>query len=150
MTVVRVPRLAAAAVTAAAMTVAANAPVVHRVVRPATTTATTVAAMTADAVAIENWLDPVSWKIPTGWLGTRRMPFSPEPKDDPEHAGCLMFASMSIRNFYGMWHADNPHTEAEFVEVTDGVVTDPRHPDNFSGRVFDRVKKALADMVVPA
>jgi hypothetical protein len=106
--------------------------------------------VSADTVAIKNWLDPVSWKMPNGWLGTRLKRFLPEQAEEPEHAGCLMFAGMSIRNFYGMWHADNPHTEAEFVEVTDGIVTDPRHPDNFSARVIDRVKKALADMVVPA
>jgi hypothetical protein len=99
--------------------------------------------VTADAVAIKHWLDPQSWRLIP--LAT-----SAQMKALPDHAGCLMFAGMSIRNFYGLWHADNPHTEAEFVEVTDGIITDPRHPDNMSGRIIDRVKKTLADMVVPA
>jgi hypothetical protein len=54
-----------------------------------------------------------------------------------------MFAGISIRNFYGLWHADNPHTEAEDVEITDGIITDARHPDNFSGRIMGRVKEEL-------
>ncbi len=100
----------------------------------------------ADAVAVQRWLDPASWRAPLGWLGTRRMPFSGQPKEDPEHAGCLMFAGMSIRNFYGMWHASNPHTAFgldEDLEMDGDIVTDPRHPDNFSGRVIARVKEEL-------
>ena len=81
------------------------------------------------------------------------MPFSPEPKEDPEHAGCLMFAGMSIRNFYGLWHASNPHTAFgtdEDLEITGGIVTDPRHPDNVSGRIIDRVKAELQKLVPEA
>ena len=47
-----------------------------------------------------------------------------------------MFAGMAIRNFYGLWHASNPHTAFgtdEDLEITDGIVTDPRHPDNVLG-----------------
>ena len=97
----------------------------------------------ADEVAVKRWLDPQSWTMPHINFGMGGMPLE---KPVPEHAGCLMFAPMSIRNFYGLWHADNPHTEAEDVEVTDGIITDPRHPDNFSGRVIDRVKAELAKL----
>jgi hypothetical protein len=62
----------------------------------------------------------------------------------PEHAGCLIHAGRGIRNFYGLWHADNPHTGVGEYEVTDGIVTDPRHPDNFSQRVVERAKAELA------
>lgn len=93
-----------------------------------------------DEVALKRWLDPWSWKFP--YLG-RPMPFAVEAPKPPDHAGCLVFASRGIRNFYGLWHADNPHTEAEDVEITDGIITDPRHPDNFSGRIVDRVKAEL-------
>src|SRR5258705_1216752 len=63
----------------------------------------------ADAVAVKLWLDPRSWNMaemfnPDGTISD----------DAPDHTGCLMFAGMSIRNFYGLWHADHPHT------VTDG------------------------------
>jgi hypothetical protein len=97
--------------------------------------------ITADPIAVKNWLDPWSWRFPP--IGDRQMPFAPK-LDVPENAGCLLFAPMSIRNYYGMWHANNPHTEAEDAELTDGFITDPRHPDNFSGRVIDRVKAELA------
>ncbi|ARQ95271.1 hypothetical protein [Bradyrhizobium phage BDU-MI-1] len=103
----------------------------------------------ADQEAVKRWLDPVSWRVPNGWLGARRMPFS-IVKEDPDHAGCLMFAPMSIRNFYGLWHASNPHTAFDIhddVEITDGVITDKRHPDNMSFRIIDRVKKALGEQV---
>jgi hypothetical protein len=94
----------------------------------------------ADAVGVKRWLDPKSWR-PT---------LSTFPMKDEENAGCLMFAGMSIRNFYGLWHADNPHTAFgtdDDVEITDGIVTDPRHPDNISGRIIDRVKTELAKLV---
>jgi hypothetical protein len=101
--------------------------------------------VTADEVAIKHWLDPWSWRL-TGALFS----FEKQREKIPDHAGCLMFAGMSIRNFYGLWHADNPHTEAEDVEVTDGIITDSRHPDNFSGRVIDRVKAELKKLVPEA
>lgn len=103
--------------------------------------------VTADEVAIKHWLDPMSWRMPNlmstiGGILKR--------DNVPVHAGCLMFAGMSIRNFYGLWHADNPHTTFgtdDDVEITDGIVTDPRHPDNISGRIIDRVKTELAKLV---
>jgi hypothetical protein len=94
--------------------------------------------VSADSVALERWLDPWSWKFP--YLG-RPMPFGPK---EPEHAGCLVFADRGIRNFYGLWHANNPHTGGDEFEITDNVITDPRHPDNFSGRIIDRVRAELA------
>lgn len=98
--------------------------------------------VSADPVAVKRWLDPHSW-------GFRPHLSSEELKSLPEHAGCLMFAGMAIRNFYGMWHADNPHTVGEDAEVTDGIITDKRHPDNLSGRVIDRVKAALRSACLP-
>lgn len=98
-----------------------------------------VAKVSADAVAVKRWLDPLSWRMPLH-LSSESM------KALPEHAGCLIFAPMSIRNFYGLWHASNPHTAFaidEELEMTDGIVTDARHPDNFSHRVIDRVKAEL-------
>jgi len=95
----------------------------------------------SDAEAVKRWIDPRSWRMPIKADGTF-------DKGAPEHAGSLMFAGMSIRNFYGLWHADNPHTAADGddLKVEDGIITDERHPDNFSGRVIDRVKKALASI----
>lgn len=101
--------------------------------------------VSADAEAIKRWMDPKSWRM---------SPFTTFPlKEEPEHAGCLMFAGMSIRNFYGLWHASNPHTAFgtdEDLEITDGIVTDPRHPDNVSGRIIDAVKSQLKKLVPEA
>lgn len=94
-----------------------------------------------DEESTKLWLDPWSWKFP--YLGSRIA-----QDNAPEHAGCLIWADRGIRNYYGLWHADNPHTAFgadDDVEITDGIITDPRHPDNFSDRVVQRVKKALAD-----
>jgi hypothetical protein len=91
-----------------------------------------------DQIALNRWLDPYSWKFP--YLG-RPIPFGPK---EPEHTGCLIHAGRGIRNFYGLWHADNPHTGGNDYEITDGIVTDPRHPDNFSQRVVERAKAELA------
>jgi hypothetical protein len=95
--------------------------------------------VTADDVAVKRWLDPQSWYMPNVRFSLGGLAVD----EVPEGAGSLMFAPMAIRNFYGMWHADNPHTEVEDLETTDGIVTDPRHPDNFSGRVIRRVKEEL-------
>jgi hypothetical protein len=99
--------------------------------------------VTAEAEAVKRWLDPKSWKIPM-------VSDSGDADKSADTDGCLVFAGMSIRNFYGLWHADHPHTAfglEDDVEITDGVITDPRHPDNFSGRVIDRVKAELKKLV---
>jgi len=111
--------------------------------------------VSADAVAVRNWLDPVSWAPPKGWSIGRPMPFAPKklPEQEAAHAGSLMFAPMAIRNFYGLWHADNPYTVFgvdEEVEITDGVVTDKRHPDNLSFQIIERVKAELRKLVPEA
>jgi hypothetical protein len=102
--------------------------------------------VSADAVAVKRWLDPKSWKFPM-------VSDSGDADRKSDTDGCLLWAGMSIRNFYGLWHADNPHTAFSIeddVQIEDGIITDKRHPDNMSGRIVDRVKKALADLVVPA
>lgn len=102
----------------------------------------------ADEVALKRWLDPWSWKFPA--FGARPIPFAKTPETPPDHAGCLVFASRGIRNYYGLWHADNPYVVVEDAQIDedgimeDGVITDPRHPDNLSGRVVDRVRAELA------
>ncbi|WP_315740016.1 hypothetical protein [Bradyrhizobium sp. SZCCHNR1093] len=102
-----------------------------------------VAKLKADPVALQRWLDPVSWRPPI------MNPYLAELKKEPDHAGCLWHAGMSIRNFYGLWHASNPHTAFDIhddVEIMDGMITDKRHPDNFSDRVIQRVKAELAKL----
>jgi hypothetical protein len=102
--------------------------------------------VSADEVAVKRWLDPRSWGFP---LHAAKETMNAIP----EHAGCLMFAGMSIRNFYGLWHASNPHTAFgtdEDVLIEDGIVTDPRHPDKLSGRIIDRVKAELRRIIPEA
>lgn len=83
-----------------------------------------------DPIAIERWLDERSWRYPILIHGIK--------DSSPEHAGCLVFAGMHIRNFYGMWSKDNPYTV-----FSDESIDDSKHPDNFSARVIERVKDAL-------
>jgi hypothetical protein len=92
----------------------------------------------ADPEGLKRWTDLRSWKIPLVKGGF----VDPEA---PEHAGCLAFAGMQVRNYYGLWHRDCPITKANGpdMEITDGIITDPRHPDNLSGRIIERVRTVL-------
>lgn len=94
--------------------------------------------ITADAEATKRWTDPASWRLPIG-------PDGQVEDDVPEHAGCLTFVGMQVRNYYGLWHKECPHTKADGDDliIEDGIIIDPRHPDNFSGRAIDRVRAAL-------
>lgn len=94
----------------------------------------------ADPEALKRWTDTCSWSLPVGEDGQ----IDPEA---PDHAGCLMFAGMQIRNYYGLWHDECPFTKAngDDLEIVDGIITDRRHPDNASGRIIDRVRAALAE-----
>lgn len=85
-----------------------------------------------------HWTDPWSFKSPFIGRGPDMI-----DNDAPEHAGCLMFVGMHIRNHYGLWHPDCPITKHEDLEVTDGIITDPRHPDNVSARIIERVRAEL-------
>lgn len=93
----------------------------------------------ADPEAVKRWTDPASWRMPIGKDGKIE-------DDAPKHAGCLMFVGMQVRNYYGLWREDCPYTKADGpdLEITDGVITDARHPDNVSGRIIDRVRAALS------
>jgi hypothetical protein len=115
----------------------------------------------ADVEAVMRWRDPASWQLFGNWWRCRRhgLAFSahegcakcimagetcPAESHAPPHAGCLTFAGQGIRNWYGLWHPENPHTRPlDDYEATSGVITDPRHPDNLSGRVIGRVRAAL-------
>lgn len=67
-------------------------------------------------------------------------------KPRPSGRGAVTFISMTVRNWYGLWRDECPHTitSGPGLEITDGVITDPRFPDNLSGRIIDRVNAALA------
>lgn len=90
----------------------------------------------ADPEAVKRWRDPASWRMPIDADGKFE-------EDAPEHAGCLMFFGMTIRNHYKLWDANNPHTKIDNLEITNGIITDPKHPDNVSGRIIHRVKKEI-------
>ena len=57
--------------------------------------------------------------------------------------GRFSFIGMAVRNYYGLWHKECPTTKHENLEVTDGIVTDPGHPDNVSFRIIERVREIL-------
>lgn len=44
---------------------------------------------------------------------------------------------MWIRNSYGLWAEENPHTNHDRETGAD----DPRHPDNYSAAIIDRLTK---------
>lgn len=54
--------------------------------------------------------------------------------------------SRFIRNSYGMWHVDNPHVAVnDPVNNFEGVITDPRFPDNLSATIVDRLVGMLQE-----
>lgn len=67
----------------------------------------------------------------------------PDGTEPSKGAGSLMFVGMPIRNWYGLWHPENPYTKIVDCRIEDEIITDPRHPDNFSGRIIGRVRKVL-------
>lgn len=93
----------------------------------------------SDPDGVKIWNDPASWKLPYDERGR----FA---ETAPEHAGSLMFVGMTVRNWYGLWKDECPHTitNGPDLEITDGIITDPRFPDNLSGRIIDRVRAVLA------
>lgn len=83
------------------------------------------------------WLDPESFRLPLDEDGKPKAVM-------PKNAGRLMFVGMSIRNHYGLWH--HPQTrKGDDAILTDGVITDPMHPDNMSQRIIDRVVQTLRE-----
>jgi hypothetical protein len=73
------------------------------------------AKITADPEVLKQWTDPQSWR------------------------GLGVFGlGMNVRNWYGLWREDCPLTKA------DGTWPPPPDPDDISGRIIDRVRKALA------
>ena len=44
-----------------------------------------------------------------------------------------------LRNTYGLWQEDNPHVCINPDPNADGIIDHPRHPDNLSGTIIDRL-----------
>ena len=93
-----------------------------------------IAKIRANPEGVKVWLDPVSWEMPHG-----------NYKELPPHAGALMNVGMQVRNYYGLWHPECPHTKTSGadLEIKDGIITDPMFPDNLSMRIIDRVRKVF-------
>lgn len=88
----------------------------------------------ADPEAVKRWNDPRSWRLPDSLITLCPVE---KAEDDCDYAGCMMFAGMNVRNYYGLWHKDNPYTLIYLKQ------DHPQHPDNLSGRAIDRVRFAL-------
>lgn len=55
----------------------------------------------------------------------------------------------SVRNEFHLWHPENPHTMNDYVpELRSGVDYSPRHPDNTSGRILDKLHTRLTQYYV--
>lgn len=95
-----------------------------------------------DAAAM--WLDPAAWRMPS--FGPDYSPIPAEEGRDIR--GALLFVGRDIRNWYGLWHPDCPITVlgGDELEITDDIITDPRFPDNLSGRIMDRVRAILKEL----
>jgi hypothetical protein len=87
----------------------------------------------SDPVALKRWIDPASWSFP----------FYTDEKT-PDHAGCLVFVGMMMRNYYGLWHKENPFVYLNPPPNADGIIDHPMFPDNISGRIISCVKAELA------
>lgn len=45
-----------------------------------------------------------------------------------------------VRNEFHLWHPENPHTMKDYQpELRDGVDYNPRHADNTSGRILEKL-----------
>lgn len=79
-----------------------------------------------------------------------RNDFKPLPDMDNYHAiGCVfMFSEFGrwLRNSYGLWAADNPHTLLNPEPNDQNIIDHPLFPDNFSGRIMDRFITHLKQM----
>jgi hypothetical protein len=95
-----------------------------------------IAKIRANPEGVKVWLDPISWELPRS-----------NYEELPPHAGALMNVGMQVRNYYGLWHPECPYTKTsgDDLEVKDGIITDPRFPDNLSARIIERVRKVFAD-----
>lgn len=108
-----------------------------------------VARIRKDPVALQRWLDPWSWEHPLRGLQMSApdgLPWREKPDQQavPDHCGCLFDAGRAVRNWYGLWRSGNPYTKTgDDVELTDGIITDPRHPDNLSADIIVRVLNTL-------
>jgi len=59
-----------------------------------------------------------------------------------EAAVAVMFHSSFgryVRNTYGMWHPNNPHTTRAVVDKDNESVYTGNHPDDMSARIIERV-----------
>jgi hypothetical protein len=51
-----------------------------------------------------------------------------------------MHYGLWLRNTYNLWHQENPHTMLGYApELRDGADCNPRHPDNMSGRIIEKL-----------
>lgn len=86
--------------------------------------------------ALDLWLDDSSWNG------------LPRTKAEAESGvGCLHFAGMQIRNYYGLWKPECPYTQvdASGYITENNIITDPKFPDNLSAVIIDMAKKKLRE-----
>jgi hypothetical protein len=87
---------------------------------------------------VKIWCDPESFTLAGLFEPGRKWKTDPNP-----NAGRLAFVPMNIRNWYGLWREDCPYTEIKVPVVENGIITDPRFPDNLSGKIIEDVKKRV-------
>ncbi len=77
--------------------------------------------------------------------------FKPSEDSTPEDKWTYAFGRDSfgrhIRNNYGLWREDNLHTVNDPPPNKDGIIDHPNHPDNFSGRIIERLTKYFKNSV---
>lgn len=63
------------------------------------------------------------------------------------HSNTLM--GRWLRNTYGFWEEANPLTEIRdsHLEKVDGIISDPRHPDNLSGKLVEEIFRSIKETV---
>ena len=58
-------------------------------------------------------------------------------------------AGMGIRNRFGLWDKENPHTVNDAEPNEQGIVDHPRHPDNLSGAILEALWMCVVTGVSP-
>lgn len=78
-----------------------------------------------------------------------RIRTNPESLDDwmklkRDHVGMLHHGlGTKIRNYYGLWDPKNPHVKVNAKPNKDGIIDDPKFPDQVSHRILTDVWDVL-------
>jgi hypothetical protein len=69
--------------------------------------------------------------------------FMPHPDADAAERIAVTYGrtmvGRQIRNTYGLWEKGNPYVDLDAAPNAEGIVDDPKFPDNLSGKIVEAV-----------